>query len=1003
MIGETISHYRVIGKIGEGGMGVVYLAEHTLLGRRVAIKTISANRDSQDQHFRSRFLREAQAVSKLSHPNIATVYDYGETDSGQPYIVMELIEGQTLADLMRAEALTIDRALEIIKQVAEALGEAHGHGIVHRDIKPSNIALNTRGVVKVLDFGLAKQVVSTSPVSPELAQPEAVATQTREDVRLGTPLYMSPEQALGLSVDGRSDLFSLGSVLYESIAGRPAFAGRSDIEIYAKIIRDNPVPPSEFNGQVTQRLDGITLKALAKRPEDRWQSAADFVIELSQAEQLLPFTDNGAASLASAPAASDSVLHRPISQGGKSISSSLSGPWTRIRYLGLIAILIGVTALLIWQWRKVWPHTYQPSPAAQRYFELGSADMREGAFFKAIKPLQEAINADPQFVLARARLAEAWTELDYSDRAKDELLRIDVASTSNLSAMDRIRLAAIQNTIKRDYAAAVQNYQTLITMVPEDEKAYACLDLGRAYTKNQQRDQALESFSEAGRRNPNYGAAFLYQGLTYGRKRQYAEAYSAFDQAQKLFDITADQDGLVEVLLQRGVLLGQQGKVNDARGLLSQALQRAAALENKDKQIKALLSLSYSSQVAGDSSAAQQFSSQALDLAKVNGLENLTTGSLIEIGNTYFAKGNYTDADKYFSEALKWAEMYKGARNQARALLSLASLRTQQDDPDGALDFASRALPFYEQGGFATETAQAYAIKGRALNQTGQLEAARQIFVLQLETAEKVKDPSQTMSAHENLGLVLSDMQRYPEALLQFQEQQRIAESISNKLSGGYAIMNQGNMLWQLGRYEDGGKYFAWALNVLNSESPKNHDLLAWLNLFKAQMALSQRDFREAMERSKEAQTVGARLKHVLVRATFVFGLAKSLNGDRSGSELCEHAVELARALRDPRPLPEALLALSEAELKSGNAGAALVNATAAQQIFSNANQHESEWRTLAIQAQAQLVLKDQQSFFQLSSRAHKLLDGLETEWGKDHYQAYRARTDVSDLLKRLN
>ena len=151
MIGETISHYRIVEKLGEGGMGVVYIAEDILLGRRVAIKTLTAAR--ADQHFRMRFLREARAVSTLSHSHIATIYDYGETVDGQPYIVMELVKGKTLTDLMLNEALTIPRAIEIVKQVAEALAEAHRNGIVHRDIKPSNIAINERGDVKVLDFG----------------------------------------------------------------------------------------------------------------------------------------------------------------------------------------------------------------------------------------------------------------------------------------------------------------------------------------------------------------------------------------------------------------------------------------------------------------------------------------------------------------------------------------------------------------------------------------------------------------------------------------------------------------------------------------------------------------------------------------------------------------------------------------------------------------------------------------------------------------------------------
>ena len=235
MFGLTVSHYRIVSKLGEGGMGVVYIAEDILLGRRVAIKTAKCKPD--DHAFRNRFLREARAVSAFSHPHIATIYDYGETDDGQPYIVMELIEGRTLSDLMRSGKLTFDETLTIIKQVAEALAEAHRHGIVHRDIKPSNIAITERGVVKVLDFGLAKQI-NIEPIDPfDPDQLQMLNTQTREGTIVGTPSYFSPEQALGLQVDARSDLFSLGSVLYECITGKQAFPGSSPVEISAKVIR----------------------------------------------------------------------------------------------------------------------------------------------------------------------------------------------------------------------------------------------------------------------------------------------------------------------------------------------------------------------------------------------------------------------------------------------------------------------------------------------------------------------------------------------------------------------------------------------------------------------------------------------------------------------------------------------------------------------------------------------------------------------------------------------
>src|SRR5262245_60801071 len=182
-------------------MGTVYVAEDTVLGRRVAIKSLKVPTASGQKQFRARFLREARAASTLNHPHIATIHDYGETDDGQPYLVMELIDGQSLSELLRADPLPPDRTITIIKQVAEAIAEAHRHGIVHRDIKPSNVVLNQRNEVKVLDFGLAKQLEPDAHVAGAQSM-----TQTLEGVIIGTPSYLSPEQALGMQVDKRSDI-----------------------------------------------------------------------------------------------------------------------------------------------------------------------------------------------------------------------------------------------------------------------------------------------------------------------------------------------------------------------------------------------------------------------------------------------------------------------------------------------------------------------------------------------------------------------------------------------------------------------------------------------------------------------------------------------------------------------------------------------------------------------------------------------------------------------------
>lgn len=273
-------HYRLLNKLGEGGMGVVYRAEDTVLRREVAIKFLI---DGNKRLSRARFLREARSVSVLNHPNIATIYDFGETVGGTPFMVMELLCGPTLADLLSTRHLDRRQAFEIIESVLEALEESHRHGIIHRDIKPSNIVVTNRGAVKVLDFGLAKSMLEQNQLQNASEDLDDVATQTFTGVVLGTPLYLSPEQATGKPVDRRSDLFSVGAVLYECLAGRSAFGAPSVVEIFARIVSSKPpLPPSEFEPAVSPELDRIVLKALSRQPEDRYQSAEQFLEELRQ-------------------------------------------------------------------------------------------------------------------------------------------------------------------------------------------------------------------------------------------------------------------------------------------------------------------------------------------------------------------------------------------------------------------------------------------------------------------------------------------------------------------------------------------------------------------------------------------------------------------------------------------------------------------------------------------------------------------------------------------------
>jgi serine/threonine protein kinase len=275
MIGKTVGHYRITAKLGAGGMGEVFLAEDTRLERKAAIKFLPAEM-AADSERRQRFLNEARAASALNHPHVCVVYDVGETEDGLPFIAMEFVEGQSLDVLVTSGPLEIARVVEIAVQVVDALDAAHDRRIVHRDIKPANISVSERGQVKVLDFGLAKRL----PTGTDASDITQDFRQTQLGQVLGTPSYMSPEQALGKDLDHRSDIFSFGVVLYELATGRRPFTGPNFAEIVNKIVHEQPPAIARLNYDVPPELERITLKCLQKQPDRRYQAAREMLVDL---------------------------------------------------------------------------------------------------------------------------------------------------------------------------------------------------------------------------------------------------------------------------------------------------------------------------------------------------------------------------------------------------------------------------------------------------------------------------------------------------------------------------------------------------------------------------------------------------------------------------------------------------------------------------------------------------------------------------------------------------
>jgi len=335
MIGKTISHYRILEKLGGGGMGVVYKAEDTKLGRMVALKVLPPERVA-DPNRKRRFVQEARAASALNHPNIITIYDIDEAE-GVHYIAMEHVEGRTLDRLITRHGLRMNEALKYAVQMAAALAKAHSAGIVHRDLKPTNVMVTDDGLVKVLDFGLAKLTEAAPTGDAETAV--TVEPTTEEGTIVGTVGYMSPEQAEGKAVDARSDIFSFGSVLYEMLTGQRAFQGETKVSTIAAILREEPKPLSQVVEGLPREVERIVKRCLRKDPAHRFQHMDDLKVAL---EELKEESDSGELAGTAAVAAG---LPRHVERGG------VKPPLPRRLALAAVVVVI-VVALGVagWYW-----------------------------------------------------------------------------------------------------------------------------------------------------------------------------------------------------------------------------------------------------------------------------------------------------------------------------------------------------------------------------------------------------------------------------------------------------------------------------------------------------------------------------------------------------------------------------------------------------------------------------------------------------------------------------
>ncbi len=551
MIGRTVSHYRILDKIGEGGMGVVFKAEDMRLGRMVALKTVPAHL-AGDKERKERFLREARAASSLNHPNICTIYEIEEVPADQLpgyadyFLAMEYLEGQTLKDRLQKGAMGVPELIGVAEQVADALATAHSKGIIHRDIKPGNIFLTTTGQTKVLDFGLAKLL---NPRDSD-GGANRTGSLTALGTTVGTPAYLSPEQARGEVVDARSDIFSLGVVLYEMATGRLPFEGATPAAVVNAILHLNYLPIPRFNKDVPGELERIVEKMLRKNLDERYQGIRDLLVDLRSLHKRLELgpserTDGGS---------SIAVLFFENVSDDKESDYFASGITEDI-----ITDLSKIRELRVRSRTDVLPYKGKSLGTEKIGRELHVNYVLEGSVRRA----RDRVRISAQLVDTRNGY-HVWAER--YDRNLEDIFEIQDEIASKIAEALKVRLTAAEekeirrkpthnlqaydfylrgralthHRIKNENLQAIEMYRKAIELDPDFALAWSGLADAYAmrYDLWDRTDENIEMAHKASRRalelQPNLAEAHASVGYAYVQQKRYNEAMQELDLALKL-------------------------------------------------------------------------------------------------------------------------------------------------------------------------------------------------------------------------------------------------------------------------------------------------------------------------------------------------------------------------------------------------------------------------------------------------------------------------------------
>lgn len=766
--GTCVSHYRIVRMLGAGGMGTVYLAFDERLDRDVAIKVLKKQTDARA---RARLLREARAAAALDHPSICAVHEVGADSLAGDFIVMQFVEGETLDARLERGPLRPREAIVVGRQLAEALSAAHAHGIVHRDIKPQNVIIDRAGRPRLLDFGIARAL------DPHRRTPAETTQITDPRAIVGTPPYMSPEQIQGGQADARSDLFSLGCVLYECLTGTRAFDGRTVGEICGRVVHVHPEPPSARRPELHADYDALCLRLLAKEPTARFQSADEAVGALRLLETATGDT----------PPAPASRWRRRVGAATASV--------------GAVTLLAVATGLLPSPLRT--SRLTAAPDAARHWYEQGVAALRTGSYAGALANLLEAVRLHPTYAHAYSRLAETYSELDDQRAAANALVQVSdlVPDQSMLDEDERLRLTAVRASVLRQHAVAEQAYEALAARHPDDSGAL--VDLARAQDGAGRWRIARETLARAVALNPQDAAAHLRLGILDGRQGQKDRAIAAIDEAVRLYRAGANVEGEAEALLRRGMVLNAVGDLADAQDALERVITLTSDARYVVQRLRARFELAAVLSSRGRFADAEQLARETVEEASRLQLETVAAAGLIDLADALLVAGRDEDADAQLEKAYALAHARGAEQTAMRARLQQAALRQAGGQAKDAVAMAEAPRAFFAAHGYVRWDAVAKTILSRAHEDLGDYAAAGAMAEEVLAFAESVDDDALAATALENLAGVRAAQGRLPEALAARERTERIHRTQGDHFSLPFDLVNHAELLVRLGRGVD--------------------------------------------------------------------------------------------------------------------------------------------------------------------------------------------------------